>query len=69
MSVSHSSGNGSGDGALIRVTIIEYNAAVIEDLPKGWIEAECSTMERPGEEVEGDGEPESPGEHCHSPAE
>lgn len=58
-----------GMGALIRVTIIEYNAAVIEDSAKGWIEAERSTMERPGEEVEHDGETQSPGEHCHSPAE
>lgn len=31
------SGNRSGDGTLNRVTIIEYNAVVIEDTLKGGI--------------------------------
>lgn len=43
------SGNGSGDGTLIRVAIIEYNAAVIEDSLKGGIGAGSGAIECPGE--------------------
>lgn len=43
------SGNGSGDGTLIRVTIIEYNAAIIEDSLKGRIGAGFCTMGSSGE--------------------
>lgn len=45
-------GNGSGDGTLIRVTIIVYNAAIIVDLLKRMIGAGSGTMDCLGEGLE-----------------
>ena len=62
--MSHS-GNGSGDGTLIRVTIIVYNTAVIEDLLTGGIGTGSGTIECPSEGQFGENwESKSPGEQC-----